>query len=59
MWEMTDQIYRYNPIDLSAADIQMFHGFDERIAVDTYAKLALFWRNFILNSEKLGMKRNK
>ena len=46
-WDLTDQIYRYNPIQVNSDEISMFHGIDERIGVDQFSKLALFWRRFI------------
>ena len=32
-WSLTDQIYRFNPVTLTASETAMFHGFDERIGI--------------------------
>lgn len=44
---LTKEIFRFNPILLNKEEIKMFHGFDEKIRIDSYAKLVYFWRNVI------------
>ncbi len=49
-WNLTGQIYRFNPICLHMSETSMFHGFNERISIDNYAELVLVFRNVILNA---------
>lgn len=56
-WNISPQIYRFNPITLHASEVNMFHGFNERIRILDYAKLIVFWRNLvILNDARLVSK---
>jgi len=46
-WNLTNQIYRFNPILLNKEEVKMFHGFNEKIGIVPYANLIFFWRNII------------
>ena len=50
-WNFSPQIYRFNPILLHSDDVKMFHGFNERIAVDNYAEVVLVFRELILAAD--------
>jgi carboxypeptidase PM20D1 len=43
-WSVADQIYRFNPIELSNEQTAMFHGDNERIGVDAHAKSIAWFR---------------
>ena len=45
-WSLADQIYRFSPVTLREKELDMFHGIDERISVDNYARLVAFFRAF-------------
>merc|ERR1711865_793179 len=45
-WDLTPQIYRFNPVTLHASETNMFHGFNEKIGVENHAKLVAFFRKF-------------
>ena len=47
-WNLTQQIYRFNPILLRKDEVNMFHGFNEKIGIEAYAQLIFFWRNIIM-----------
>jgi carboxypeptidase PM20D1 len=45
---LCEQVFRFNPVVIGAHETSMFHGVNERIAVDTQAKLVLFIRQLVL-----------
>jgi len=49
-WDVTDNIYRFCPTDLTPADLSRFHGIDERISRDNYMKMIRFFYQFIRNA---------
>lgn len=49
---VSDQIYRFQPIQISLDDTKRFHGIDERISVENYKQAIRFYRQLILNSCK-------
>lgn len=44
---LADNVYRFLPLPLAAADLARFHGVDERVSIDSYAKLIQFYAHFI------------
>ncbi len=42
---IADNIYRFNPLQLSGQDIIRFHGTDERISIENYSKIIHFYLN--------------
>lgn len=49
---VSDNIYRFLPIQLSNEDLSRFHGKDERVSVENYKNAIRFYRQLILNSSK-------
>jgi carboxypeptidase PM20D1 len=49
-WSLTTDIYRHCPTELTMDETKMFHGRDERIAVDNLARLAAFYATVIVKS---------
>jgi len=43
-WGLAEQIYRFNPIELTGAETKMFHGFNERISLEGHAKSIAWFR---------------
>lgn len=58
-WTLADQIYRFNPIRLTNLQTKMFHGIDEKISVDNYARTVVFMRHFIETTDKRFCKREE
>jgi len=50
-WNLTPQIFRFNPICLRADEVGMFHGFNEKISIDNYAELVSFCTNVITGND--------
>lgn len=48
--ELTDQVYRFQPIQIAKEDTKLFHGIDERVSVENYKQAIRFYRQLILNS---------
>lgn len=42
--DLTHDIYRFQPILLAGADLQRIHGNDERISINSYHRLILYYR---------------
>mmetsp|Transcript_35938 Transcript_35938/g.94523 ORF Transcript_35938/g.94523 Transcript_35938/m.94523 type:complete len:197 (+) Transcript_35938:490-1080(+) len=58
-WAVAEQIYRFNPIQLTAAETKMFHGFDERISVEGHAKSVAWFRAMhALQAQRCPSKAN-
>ena len=46
--EITDAAYRFSPFQLTAEDLNRMHGIDERISVESYAKMVAFFHELML-----------
>ena len=44
-WDLSDNIYRFSPIELTRAGISMWHGMDEKISVENYNQVETFFYN--------------
>ena len=51
-WDLTPQIFRFNPIKLHVTEIKRFHGVDECITVDGFAKLVLCFKHFFESTDR-------
>ena len=47
-WGIASDIYRHSPTELSQEETKMFHGRDEKVAVDNLGKLAAFYATLIM-----------
>lgn len=47
---LTNDVYRFSPLILKAADISRLHGINERIAVDNYIQMIKFYMQLIIHS---------
>ena len=45
-WDLSDNIYRFSPIELTRAGISMWHGMDEKISVENYNQVENFFTMF-------------
>lgn len=50
-WDVTENIYRFNPIALHSTELPMFHGIDERIGIDNYLQVVQFFHKFVLDTD--------
>mgnify|MGYP001161877788 FL=1 len=48
---LTNDVYRFAPMVLKAADISRLHGINERIAVENYVQMIKFYMQLITNSQ--------
>ena len=48
--DLSEHIYRFAPIQLEKADLNAFHGIDEKIKAENYKDMIRFYRQLILNS---------
>ncbi|KAI9030201.1 hypothetical protein DFJ74DRAFT_702528 [Hyaloraphidium curvatum] len=46
-WNLAEDIYRHNPTELGMHEVGMFHGRDERIAVDNLARMCAFYAGVV------------
>ena len=46
---LSEQVYRFLPLQLHASDIARIHGVNERLAVDHYADIIAFYMRLIRN----------
>lgn len=51
-WDIVDNIYRFCPTWMTPEDISRFHGLNERISINNYEKIILFYKNIIHNHNK-------
>ncbi|MEZ4992599.1 MAG: M20 family peptidase [Saprospiraceae bacterium] len=49
---VSDQIYRFQPLYLTQADLKRLHGIDERISVGNYEQAIRFYRQLISNATR-------
>lgn len=47
---LSDNIFRYSPVQLQNADLARIHGFNERISIENYKRLIRFYSRLIRNS---------
>ena len=50
--EVSEQVYRFMPVQVQREDLQGIHGIDEKISVKNYKRMIGFYRQLILNSCK-------
>jgi len=51
-WGLASQIYRFNPIALTAEETSMFHGFNERISIEGHATSVAWFRELHVRSNQ-------
>lgn len=51
---IADNTFRFSPVRAKPGDLSRFHGTDERISVSNYAEMIRFYRQLIVNSEKIN-----
>jgi carboxypeptidase PM20D1 len=51
-YELTDNIYRFMPVQIRKSDLSRIHGKNERVSVENYQQAIRFYRQLILNSGK-------
>jgi len=47
---VSENIYRFMPVQLTNDDLKRIHGIDERISIDSYKTMIMFYYQLILNS---------
>ncbi len=50
--DVSDNIYRFQPLQLDRSDLKRFHGINEAISLDNYQKAINFYYQLIKNSSK-------
>ncbi len=48
--QLSDDIFRFSPVQLQKPDLARIHGFNERISIENYEKLIGFYRQLVRNS---------
>lgn len=50
-WDVAEDIYRFCPTVLRKSELSMFHGINERIAIDNYVSMIEFYYRLIRNAQ--------
>jgi len=50
-WKLSENIYRFSPVPLTMKEVQMFHGVNERIGVDSLTLIVDFYKVLLLGCE--------
>jgi carboxypeptidase PM20D1 len=45
---LTDDIYRFSPLQLGAADTAIIHGTDERISLENFGRMLSFYQQVLI-----------
>jgi carboxypeptidase PM20D1 len=45
---LTDDIYRFNPLQLGLRDMALAHGFDERISLENYGRMLTYFQHVLV-----------
>ncbi|MAJ86663.1 MAG: M20/M25/M40 family metallo-hydrolase [Cellvibrionales bacterium TMED148] len=45
---ISDNVYRFNPIDINSQDLSRIHGINERVSIDNYLNMIRFYFQLIL-----------
>jgi carboxypeptidase PM20D1 len=53
-WGLAEQLYRHCPVEMHRSETAMFHGVDERIRVDSLARLCAFYARVVLTAAAAG-----
>jgi carboxypeptidase PM20D1 len=56
-WDVAPQIFRFNPIKLHMTEVKRFHGVDECIRVDGFAKVVLCFKRFFESTDRRVVPR--
>jgi len=49
-WGLSDNIYRFSPINLHISEVGMFHGVNERISAVALTQMVEYYETFIMLS---------
>jgi len=49
-WDLSDDIYRFSPVELNIKDVKMFHGLNERISVKGMGGIVQYYEKLIKKS---------
>lgn len=50
--ELSDHVYRFQPIQIDKSETKRFHGIDEQLEIENYKNMIRFYRELILNAAK-------
>ena len=45
---LTDDIYRFSPLQLASRDIAIVHGLDERLSIENFGRMLAFYSQLIV-----------
>jgi carboxypeptidase PM20D1 len=45
---LSDDIYRFTPLQLGAADVALVHGIDERISIENLGRMLAFYQQVLV-----------
>ncbi|GMH75423.1 hypothetical protein TL16_g06757 [Triparma laevis f. inornata] len=43
-WDLTEDIYRFSPVELNIKDVKMFHGLNERLSVEGMSGIVQYYK---------------
>ncbi len=49
--QLSDQVFRFQPVTLQLEDVRAIHGTNERISVDNLGTMLRFYRQLIINAD--------
>ncbi|GMH65162.1 hypothetical protein TrST_g3445 [Triparma strigata] len=49
-WDLTEDIYRFSPVELDIKDVKMFHGLNERLSVEGMSGIVQYYKKLIEKS---------
>jgi carboxypeptidase PM20D1 len=55
MGVLTDDIYRFTPMQLGTRDLGLAHGFDERISVENFAHMLAFYQQVLVGGSAAAL----
>jgi carboxypeptidase PM20D1 len=52
---LTDNIYRFNPLQLGIRDMALAHGFDERISIENFERMLIFFQQVLVGGSAAAL----
>jgi len=50
-WDLSEQIFRFSPVQLTMEETKMFHGVNEKISIDGLASMIDFYKALVMQVE--------
>ena len=52
-WNLSENIFRFQPLRMVKSDLVRFHGVDERVGIENFFEVIAFYHRLMMNAQQL------